>query len=395
MIQLSHNRIITFLLLVAFCIFPFGNLLRFQITPTLSIVLLDCLVALIVCLSLSGVWKKRKALMGNTAIRALGGFYVIGVISLVVNASWLTPQSFVVSGLYGIRFLTYAALFLVSLCFDYAQKKIVYKGLVISGCVMALAGIMQYALFPDLRGFFSLGWDDHLFRLFGTLFDPNFSGAVFVITALLGLDMYWREKKHSLLSGVFILLPLLALILTYSRSSYLMAMTAILSYYVMKRTYRYAVLGIVTVVLAVIMLPKSLQSEGVNLFRTASIEARAHEYTQAFDIFTDNPLVGVGFNTYRYAQLKYGDLGVLTDQPDHAGAGLPNSFLFIFATTGFIGGMFFLFFLMTQMRLAISTKNALYVACICALCVHALFENTLFYPFIMFQYMMLSGVQSE
>lgn len=395
MIHVSHNRIVTFMLVLALCIFPFGNLLRFQIAPTVSIVLLDCIVALIVCFSFPTLWEMKNELTQNTSFRILLTVYGVGFTGLLVNTTWLNPQSFFVSFLYGLRFGIYAALLMVSMYLDRSQKKFVFNGLLISGCVMAAAGIVQYFFFPDLRGFFSLGWDEHLYRLFGTLFDPNFSGAIFVITSLLGVERYWGEKKHVFLSVISFALPSVALLLTYSRSSYLMAVMAVFAYFTMKRAYNYAALSILIIILGVVLLPKNLRSEGVDLLRTASIEARAHEYSQAVDIFAHHPVVGVGFNAYRYAQLKNGDIAGLTDQPDHAGAGVPNSFLFMLATTGFVGTILFLSFLMTQLRLALRNQNALVVACICALCVHALFENTLFYPFIMFQYMMLFGMQSR
>src|SRR5207244_11508425 len=45
--------------------------------------------------------------------------------------------------------------------------------------------------------------------------------------------------------------------------------------------------------------------EDFNLFRTVSTDARILVIGKGLIIFKDHPVVGVGFNTYRYAQYRY------------------------------------------------------------------------------------------
>lgn len=388
MMQLSRTHILRFLFIFALCLFPFGNLFRFQLSPTVSLLPLDCAVFLIALISFPEIYRNFKK---SRLLQGIFAFCGIGLLCLLLSSTWLHPVSLVVSALYGVRFLAYGMLMWVCSQLKKEDKEKLTLGLLYSGCVMAAAGIVQYLIFPDLRGLFALGWDEHYFRLFGTLLDPNFSGAVFVVTLLIALNRYHIKKSPLWIAIV----PLVATFLTYSRSSFLMLIASVCVYYAMKGLYKYALLGIVVVVFGVFLLPKNIRSEGVDLFRTASINSRLTEYTQAVEVFKHNLIVGVGFNAYRYAQLKYGFVEESVNIPDHAGAGVPNSFLFLLATTGIVGTVFFIAGMGFLLKMAFMQKNFLVVSCIIGLCIHALFENTLFYPFLMFQYMVLIGTQVE
>jgi len=385
--QLSRSKLIRFLFLFSLCLFPFGNIFRFQISPTISLLPLDCTVFLIAFFSLPEIGKNFKK---SWFLQGIVAFYGFGLIGLCISFRLMSPQTVVISALYGFRFIAYGALLWLCSKLKNDEKELLNKGLFYAGLVMALAGIFQYVFYPDLRGLFFLGWDEHLFRLFGTLFDPNYSGAVFVITLLLALDRYHAKKSPLWIA----LVPLVAIFLTYSRSSFLMLIGAMSVYYVMRGLYRYALIGIIVIVLGIAVIPKNARSEGVHLLRTASVDSRLIEYSQALEIFKEHPGVGVGFNAYRYAQLDRGFVWQQTAVQDHAGAGVPNSFLFLLVTTGIAGTTFFIAGIGSFLRMALRQKNALIVSCVVGLCVHALFENTLFYPFLMFQYMILLGTMT-
>lgn len=384
MMQLSKTTFIRFFFILSVCLFPFGNIFRFQISPTISLLPLDCAIFLMVLVSFPECMRNLKT---SRLLKGIVAFYGIGLSGLLLNIQTMHPLSLAISALYGFRFLVYCALLWLCTQLRKHEKEIFQKGLLFSGVIMAVFGIFQYLFFPDLRGLYFLGWDEHLFRLFGTLFDPNYSGAVFVITLLLALDRYHAKKSPLWIP----LVPLVAIFLTYSRSSFLMLIVAMSAFYVMKGLYRYALIGIVVIVLGIAVIPKNARSEGVDLLRTASVDSRLIEYSQALEIFKRNPFVGVGFNAYRYAQLDRGFVGKQNAVQDHAGAGVPNSFLFLLATTGIAGTTFFIAGIGYFLQKAIRQKNALIVSCVVGLCVHALFENTLFYPFMMFQYMILLG----
>jgi O-antigen ligase len=258
----------------------------------------------------------------------------------------------------------------------------------------AVIGLLQYFLFSDLRPFFYQGWDEHLYRIFGTLFDPNFSGAIFVFGFFFSLVSVKGATltKKSLLPILGACVCFIALLLTYSRSSYLMFGISLIVYLLYMKKTKALLILISAFLIGLALIPKNYKSEGVNLLRTASVYSRITEYKQASVLFFSSPLFGVGFNTYRYAQQQGGFINdVGTAQPwmsNHSGAGVPNSYLFVLATTGLVGFGAFILLIGVVIRDIFTSKREKSIkyamlALFCGLLVHAFFENSLFYPFIL------------
>jgi len=102
-------------------------------------------------------------------------------------------------------------------------------------------------------------------------------------------------------------------------------------------------------------------------------------WQNAIEIFKDNPISGVGFNSYRYAQLDYGFV-TLDTLGGHSGAGSDSSLLLVLATTGIIGFGTFLTGLLLPFVLFVKSKEfAFYTVTFLGLMVHALFVNSLFF----------------
>lgn len=138
---------------------------------------------------------------------------------------------------------------------------------------------------------------------------------------------------------------------------------------------------LITTFIVLAISSKYFSVENINLFRTVSSVARLESAQNTILIIKNNPIFGVGFNSYRYAQLRYNirseKLGVVS----HADAGTDNSFLFVMATTGLVGFILFAFlwFCIFKQQL---TKPLL-IASLVGIFVDSLFVNSLFYPFIM------------
>jgi hypothetical protein len=58
-------------------------------------------------------------------------------------------------------------------------------------------------------------------------------------------------------------------------------------------------------ILLAIFSPKSFQTEGTNLFRIASSEARLASAQAALKVIDKNLIFGVGFNAFRYVMFDY------------------------------------------------------------------------------------------
>ncbi len=343
----------------------------------------------------------RAHIWGDPIGRLFVYFCAFASASLVVTALLHDPISldrkqFFVSLMYIVRVVAYGQVaWLFSQHRSQIHKRRYLSILLISGMSKCLLGYVQYFLYGDLRNLYYAGWDEHVARMFGTVLDPNFMGALLVV-AMATLHVWQAEitskmkSAHSQLLythvSMFIVLLSVGVVLTYSRGSYLMLMTYGLIVYGgrIKKPARVLSILLVGIVLVVIVACTQTRSEGTNLLRTASIQSRITEYQQASVIIAHNPIRGVGFNAYRYAQQARHFLPDKTWVTDHAGAGVPNAYLFVLATTGIVG---FLLCMKMGALLLIQLRqyDEPYVfALVVALGVHALTENTFFYPFIMF-----------
>jgi O-antigen ligase len=282
---------------------------------------------------------------------------------------------------------------------DKKSKDSLNKKLIIAGSVFVLLGFIQYLFYPDLRNLYYLGWDEHLYRLFSTFLDPNFAGAFLVLLIILLSDNIIRslkDKNKVILLSVLWAAVLISILLTYSRSAFIMLIVGMVVLLGLHKLYKFIAIGIVVFV-GLFAIFANRDIEGLDPFRIASVEARVESMHAAIEIFSKNPIIGVGFNAYRYAQLRYGFRTEEKSLVSHADAGTDNSYLFVLATTGIIGFLIFIGIWINIVRKIIRSLNSeLYakaaLASIGALLVNTIFINSLFYPPIMAWIFILVGL---
>ena len=264
-----------------------------------------------------------------------------------------------------------------------------------TGVIFSLFGLVQYILYPNLRNLSYLGWDPHYYRLFSTFLDPNFAGLFIVITFFLGLYIYRIVKKKYWIIFSQLLL-LFVLILTLSRSSWLSFLIPLGWLIWKKHTWKFfGGLGIFVILLLFLPLP---YRQITPVFRQETGLARFDNWMYSIELVKQKPIFGYGFNLLRSIQ-ESGVVGGDT-QRSHAGAGVDNSFLFVLVTTGIIGGIAWMYLLVSMGKMGIylmsHNKYAMlgetYVLTLSAICIHSLFVNSLFYPWIMIWMWILTGV---
>ena len=385
------------LFILTIFLFVFGEIIKVPFAG-LSVKLIDIGIILLAAYWVLFIVKNFKKIKIN---RGLGIpiliFSTIALFSLLLNSRLLTGKEFFVSFLYLIRWIAYASIIFIIPMFDNSFKKIIIKLLIFIGVIIVVLGYIQYFFYPNLRNLYYLGWDEHLYRLFSTFLDPNFAGAFFVLYFLFALNILIdslkkQTKFFSLFIGLMSFLALIAIFLTYSRSALLMLITGSFIFLFLNARRSFAILMAIIFLLATLFLPKAYKTEGTNFFRIVSSEARFSSAKQAITIFRQNPIFGVGFNTYRYAKSRYGFHPSMLEE-SHADAGTDNSFLFLLATTGIVGFGAYLF--MWFKILKINIKSKLLIASIAALFVDSLFINSLFYSFLMFWIWTLVGLYGE
>lgn len=341
---------IFYLLLLTLYIWPFGQLLSFTSSALpFNIYLLDIVVSLLfVSLILS---KKRKEIFKTPITKPLLVFTGVVFLSFLFNIKQGIASGLPLSAFYLFRLIIYPSLFFAARFIDFNRLK---KPILISIGIFLLLGLVQYLGFPDMRFLKPLGFDDHYFRLIGSLYDPNFTGAI-----LAGLSLYFVGKNK-----IFTSIPLIGLLaLTFSRASYLAFGIGLIILFLTRKKIKLillvALLGVI-----VYLIPKPF-GEGVNLFRTFSIFSRVESWQSGLNLFIDKPILGWGYNTLRNAE--GGRFQV------------DNSFIFLLATTGIAGFFAFINLLIKIFRQA---KDKEMLLIITTILIHSLFNNSLFFIWI-------------
>lgn len=380
-------------------LFPLGEIGRLGFGNDISVKISDIVLGFAIC---SWLITKKKNVSQRKQTKPILLFVIVCFLSLFVNSKNFPPDQLFVAFLYLLRWSAYAGLYFMVIGFDLQFKKKIMHFLTFVGFLVVVAGYIQYFLYPDLRNLYYVGWDEHLYRMFSTFLDPNFAGAFFVLYLLLLIGLFWNvynQKQYGKMQlyGGLAVLTFCAILLTFSRSAFIMLFVSITIFLMQIKKTR-LLFGIF--VLSIIFLgivSRSLQSEGTNLLRTASNESRIEGALRATTIFLDNPLFGVGFNAYRYAQEKYG-FTKKSQYQNHAGAGTDNSFLFVLATTGIVGFGTYMYLLRAILLQARSSNNVMSKILFCSilgLFVSSFFINSLFYPFVMAWVWILVGVTEQ
>ena len=128
--------------------------------------------------------------------------------------------------------------------------------------------------------------------------------------------------------------------------------------------------------------------------------ARLGTTQHAFTVIQQNPVIGVGFDSYRYAQIKYHLIKPTSQFQSHSGAGEDTSLLFVFATTGVIGLIAYCYLWFKMLTEAKNTFkhnifSIIFISSTVGLFINSLFNNSLFYPEIMFWLWMIAGLMQE
>jgi len=364
---------INIILFLTFILFSFGQLARLSFFEgRINFYLYEILLLLILFYLL--VKERIAALKQSFAqLKFFYLFFIILFFSNLINFFNFSLWQNLITFLYLIRLVIY---FLSAVYLSYWIKKnhplkiTIFSGIVFLAITTLIFSFTQYFFYPNLRNLYYLGWDEHLYRMFGVFFDTSIAAAIF---GLFFLFFYQRKTiVNDKIRLALLFLYCLALILTFSRSAYLAFLITLTFYLLGKKKIKIIFYLFLFFIFVLIITPKPF-GEGVNLARKFSIEARLNDYKSAFEIVKKYPIMGIGYN--RIGFFKTNNFS----QFDHAAFSFSSSFLIVLVTGGFLGLIFFVLGLIYLWQM--KKRSRLLISYIYLL---SFFDNVLLHPFVIF-----------
>lgn len=367
--QIKHKlyRILFLVLLGCFVLGKVATITLFSF----NISFFEISVALFVLYSFCVFPQYIHAVLKHPSMRAFFPLFVYMAISLLLVL--LTQSQHVLgSSAYTFRFFIFVLLlpsFFVGIRAKAITKQQLLTSILLASFTISVLGILQYFFLPDTRFLFFLGWDDHYYRLISTLFDPPFIGAVAALGVLLVLGM--KTKKHTL---VLLTVFLLTVLLTYSRATYVALASSLVVLAIMKRS-KLPIIILGVFLLCIPLLPRPA-SEGARLERTASIESREQDTTMSLRAFTTQTWI-IGNGWYTTQAQRQPQPGISASHSSAPG----NSYIHMLQSLGIVGFGICIYTVLCIVGLV--KKNATALSSIIFLGVGSVFNNLLFYPWIM------------
>lgn len=378
-----------------FLSFTFSQVLRLETVYGFGIMVLDLFV-IGGSVMWYGVLCFQKKITLDFLSKLFFGFMGVGLLGLLINPLHISDIQRGISVLYLVRYLAFGLLFF-SLRTEKKLTPFLKSGLFVSGGVILMLGYLQYFFYNNLRNVYYLGWDEHVHRLFTTFLDPNFAGIFFTLYLLYlfyALFHNWFTTKW-----VYALIPLttLALILTYSRSSYICAAIGVITLFWFEKKKKALLAFFSGVGILLLLLLPTFFTHNTDLFRIASSVSRVDSVKMGLDIASRHLITGVGFNAYRYAVQTYGYHKNSDIQYNHAEAGNNTSFLFVLGTTGVLGlGLYCLFLYEFVKTYGNNKQKGIVFGSMLVLVIGSVFNNVLFYtPLLFFFYLTIVSINSE
>jgi O-antigen ligase len=395
---------VVWLSVVLLCIGNLGRVPLFTVGVKATPVMLnDVLIIAVVGGGLLTALRNRALMIDRAAACALA-FAAVGALSavLAVPKFGLTPVEFAISIAFLVRWLTYFGVYVAVVNFvgpgDVPRLR---RAVEVTILVFAAFGILQSLFLPGFAQIVQpeAGWDVQGRRLVSSFMDPNFAGA-FVAAGLL---IYLGRMTFGV--AVPLWKPLLltaALIFTISRSAVLAfvagALVVLLARGLSKRVLRYGLVGTLAT-LPFLPMIWTFATQFGRFSIEGSASTRLVAWVRAITVFLDNPVLGIGFNTYGFVQDSYGWEAVVGS--DFA---LDGGLLFIAVLTGVVGVTLY----GSVIALALHRCRGVYrdrtrtaedrglalgiAATTVAIVVHSVFLNSLLFPFLMHLLWVLWGL---
>lgn len=272
-------------------------------------------------------------------------FAIVSLLSLLGSPHMLLGLAF-----YAFTVLQYMCLYILLLCFvrGESERRLLVFLFFASAVLVGLYGLYQYVHMLTLH---EAAWvDTDAFpmlrrRMYSTLYNPNLLSAflLMVMSAAASMTIWTQHPWHRVWYGSLFLLMTLCLVLTYSRGAWLSvcALVVFFGFVWDKRVW----LCLLLVPLILGFYHGGVTERLLSIFSHSeadtSVSMRLEMWEGAIAMIGDHPVLGIGWGAFKYVYPLYNEL------IEEAGITIfhaHNMFLNIFAETGSIGFISYMFF---------------------------------------------------
>jgi putative inorganic carbon (hco3(-)) transporter len=396
---------VTFFLKLAVAGLLLGNIIRLPLVAldakSAPLLLSDLLVGVLALAVVVHALQRRSLQIETVGVLALLFAGVGGAAALVSTVRFdLAPLEVLISLAYLARWILYFGVFTAVLQFVKPQLAgSVVRTLEAVILTFAAFGIFQSIFLPGFAQMVHPGeWDEQGMRLVSTFLDPNLAGMFLLVGLFLSLGRisfgapvtWWKPA---------LLFVAVALTLSRSAAVALLAGLAVIALF-RGHSRSFAKLAALGAGVGILLLPAVLvmASEFARFSVDGSAAARFVSWIRAWIVFTDNPVMGIGFNTYGFVQERYGfSVQVGSD------FALDGGLLFVLVMTGVVGLALYLGIIsVTAARCRDLWRNSSdpldrglglgVLAATVALLAHSVFVNSLLMTHLMATFWLLWGV---
>ncbi|MBI1834151.1 MAG: O-antigen ligase family protein [Candidatus Andersenbacteria bacterium] len=379
-----------------------GQVLRIPVFGQAGGLLLSDVAVILILVASSMRVLQRKQISRTATYHGLLllPFLMWSLFTLVIHLPSMDTSVSIISISYLFRLTSYLLLLpaLLLLFQDPLLRRFAHKILMGATVALLVLGFLQILILPnihDLPAWVGTGWDPHEKRLVASWLDPNFLGGFFMLMLIFwGANARWTIQRAFLIGASF-----LALALTQSRSSlialaaagllmspllvwrYVSAAGAIYRKHRILQIVLVGALGLVSVSIAGWILGDRLVG---TITHDSTVQLRLQSLRAVWQEFASTTaLVGVGYNSYQFAAAR---AGLASDFSLHSRAGVDNSWLMLWVTTGIPGVILFLlpwtYGLQQTWRRFLSERALPLLAplgCFLTLLIHSQFLNSFLY----------------
>ena len=309
----------------------------------LSIPLIDIAIILSFFLLLTRI-KSMSGLFRLTSFRWFLGFIALLLVSLGVNMGGFSFHEIATAGAYLARLALYGLVGFM-LWPTLTQKNMTFylSALGLAFSAFVAISFFVFGLFPNFEIFDYLEWDPHRFRLVGTFFDPNYSSVLLGFGITLSILVLLQLGMKNWQWILALALNFGALMATTSRTGLVALVVGVSTLIIFIRS-RWAWAFLIILVTSALLIP-SVQSRLKHAFTDDSLRHRQESWTEGWQLTTENPVFGVGYNLLPNIRQET----VLNPKllGSHTISGFDSSLLTISATSGFTGLILFLLFVIS------------------------------------------------